>query len=170
MRILTERLELTSWSEEHAEAFFDLTQDNGFNLYPITVYRQKSPDAARQWLRESMALRAQTGFGKVAIWERNSDRLVGMGGLTPWTWEGERLVDLTYRLRESSWGRGYGKEAAVALLRHGFEDRGLSQITATITPDNLASRKIANALGMAFDRSIVLKGVATDLFRLKKTL
>jgi RimJ/RimL family protein N-acetyltransferase len=93
-----------------------------------------------------------------------------MGGLTPWTWEGERLVDLTYRLRESSWGRGYGKEAAVALLRHGFEDRGLSQITATITPDNLASRKIANALGMAFDRSIVLKGVATDLFRLKKTL
>jgi RimJ/RimL family protein N-acetyltransferase len=44
---------------------------------------------------------------------------------------------------------------------------GLKEVTATITPNNLASLKVASKLGMRFDRRTELKGVATELFRLK---
>jgi [ribosomal protein S5]-alanine N-acetyltransferase len=161
IRIATERLKMAPWSEEHAEAFFELTRDDGFNAYPITVYRQASVDAARNWIRDE-----RSRLGKLAIWERKSGALVGMGGLTPWKWEGEDLVDLTYRFRQSAWGKGYGTEAAHALLEYGREVLQLRNLSATITPDNLASKKIAARLGLVVERRILLKGVETDLFRL----
>ena len=157
----SERLLIRAWQESDAEAFYELTQDEGFNLYPINVYRQKSVDTAREWIRNVK--------GKLAVFEKESGKLIGMGGLTPWTWEGEALIDITYRLRESAWGKGYGWELAEALVNHGFRTLGLEQITATITPDNLPSKKIAQRLGMKFDRHIVLLGVPTDLYRLRRT-
>jgi ribosomal-protein-alanine N-acetyltransferase len=157
----SERLLIRAWKESDAEAFYELTQDEGFNLHPITVYRQKSIDTAREWIRNVK--------GKLAVFEKGPGQLIGMGGLTPWTWEGEGLVDVTYRLRESAWGKGYGWELAEALVNHGFRELGLEQITATITPDNLPSKKIAEKLGMKFDRHILLLGVPTDLYRLRRT-
>jgi len=157
----SERPLIRAWKESDAEAFYELTQDEGFNLYPINVYRQKSIDTAREWIRNVK--------GKLAVFEKDSGKLIGMGGLTPWTWEGEELVDITYRLRESAWGKGYGWELAEALVHHGFRELGLEQITATITPDNLPSKKIAEKLGMKFDRHILLLGVPTELYRLRRT-
>jgi ribosomal-protein-alanine N-acetyltransferase len=156
----SERLLIRAWKESDAEAFYELAQDEGFNLHPINVYRQKSIDTAREWIRNVK--------GKLAVFEKESGQLIGMGGLTPWTWEGEELFDITYRLRESAWGRGYGWELAEALVHHGFRELGLEQITATITPDNLPSKKIAEKLGMKFDRHILLLGVPTDLYRLRR--
>jgi ribosomal-protein-alanine N-acetyltransferase len=155
------RLLIRAWKESDAEAFYELTQDEGFNLHPINVYRQKNVDTAREWIRKVK--------GKLAVFEKESGKLIGMGGLTPWTWEGEELFDITYRLRESAWGKGYGWELAEALVHHGFRELGLEQITATITPDNLPSKKIAEKLGMKFDRHILLLGVPTDLYRLRRT-
>jgi ribosomal-protein-alanine N-acetyltransferase len=157
----SERLLIRAWKESDAAAFYELTQDEGFNLYPINVYRQKSLDTAREWIRNVK--------GKFAVLEKDSSKLIGMGGLTPWTWEGEDLFDITYRLRESAWGKGYGWELARALVHHGFRELGLEQITATITPGNLASKKIAEKLGMKFDRHILLLGVPTELYRLHRT-
>jgi [ribosomal protein S5]-alanine N-acetyltransferase len=157
---ISERLLIRAWKESDAEAFYELTQDEGFNLYPINVYRQKSIDTAREWIRKAK--------GKLAVFEKESGKLIGMGGLTPWAWEGEELFDITYRLRESAWGKGYGWELAEALVHHGFRQLGLEQITATITPDNLPSKKIAEKLGMKFDRHILLLGVPTDLYRLRR--
>jgi RimJ/RimL family protein N-acetyltransferase len=156
----SKRLLIRAWKESDAEAFYELTQDEGFNLHPINVYRQKSVDTAREWIRKVK--------GKFAVFEKDSGPLIGMGGLTPWTWEGEELVDITYRLRESAWGKGYGWELAEALVHHGFHALGLDQITATITPANLPSKKIAEKLGMTFDRHILLLGVPTELYRLRR--
>jgi len=50
-----------------------------------------------------------------------------------------------------------------------LRELGLDQITATITPDNLPSKKIAEKLGMKFDRHILLLGVPTELYRLHRT-
>ena len=77
-------------------------------------------------------------------------------------------MDITYRLKSSAHGQGYGPELAQALVDYGFKTLGLTQITATITPDNVASKKIAQKLGMQFDQRIELLGVATDLYRLIK--
>ena len=60
-----------------------------------------------------------------------------------------------YRTREIGWvlnprhhGQGYATEAALALLRWGFESLGLHRIIATCDPRNGASSRIMEKLGM----------------------
>jgi [ribosomal protein S5]-alanine N-acetyltransferase len=153
-----DKLTIRPFSEADAVEFFELTCDDGFNAFPINVYRQKNIETAREWIKNAR--------GKYGVWENG--KLIGMGGLTFWNWEGEELVDITYRLRESAWGRGLGWELARSLRDYGFETLKLPQITATITPDNIPSKKIAERLGLKFDKKIILNNVDTELWRLKR--
>jgi ribosomal-protein-alanine N-acetyltransferase len=162
----TPRLSIRPFLASEAASFLALTQDEGFRSHPITDYRQSGVQSAQAWLTNALQLNAETGLGKWAVCDSVGDALIGMGGLTPWTFEGEQMVDVTYRLRTSAWGRGLGSELAAGLLRGGFHERRLTEITATITPDNVASSKIAARLGMRYDRRITLLGVATELYRL----
>lgn len=154
--IRTSRLVITPLVASDAEEFFELTRDETFNAFPINVYRQTSVASTLDWIR--------THRGKFAV--RAQETLIGMGGLTPWQWEGEELVDITYRLRGSAIGQGYGWELAVALRDHAFEALALPHITATITPDNVPSKRIAARLGFRFEKNIVLHNVPTELHRL----
>lgn len=153
-------MKIRSWKVEDAAAFYELSNDDGFTLFPITNYRQESIESACEWIK--------THPEKYGVWIKETSELIGMGGLTPWQCEGEELIDITYRLRTSAMGKGYGWELAKALAEHGFHKLGLLQITATITPDNYPSKKIAEKLGMKFDKRIELLGVPTDLYRLRQ--
>lgn len=157
----TQRLDIRDWEIRDAAAFLSLTQDAGFMSHMITDYRQRDILACEAWIRMQR--------GKCAVFCKDSGELIGMGGLTPWTWENESLVDITYRLKESAWGQGYGWELAKGLRDYGFQMLNLPQITATITPDNARSKKIAEKLGLRFERQIILHGVVTDLFRLYRS-
>lgn len=46
------------------------------------------------------------------------------------------------------WGSGFATEAAQALLRFGFEGPGLKRIWATCRPENLASVRVLERIGM----------------------
>lgn len=46
------------------------------------------------------------------------------------------------------WGSGYATEAAQAVLRFGFEGPGLDRIWATCRPENLASVRVLERIGM----------------------
>ncbi len=167
--IKTPRLMIKPWTEAHTADFYELSRDAGFSLFPITVYRQDSLESARLWIKKTILQNQEIGMGKWSVWETESGKLVGMGGLTPWTWKEENLIDITYRLRESARGKGYGKELALALVLYGQKNLSLFEITATITPNNAVSKAIATKLGFKFDQKIILQGVATDLYRLSKS-
>jgi RimJ/RimL family protein N-acetyltransferase len=159
--LTTHRLIIRPWEINDAASFLSLTKDAGFMAYLITDYRQKDIHSSETWIRAQK--------GKYAVLCKESGELIGMGGLTPWIWEEEQLVDITYRLKESAWGKGFGWELAKGLRDYGFQALNLSQITATITPKNVLSKKIAEKLGFRFDRQIILHGVLTDLFRLYRS-
>lgn len=156
--IETGRLHIRLFIESDAQDFYEMTLDEGFNLFPITIYRQASPESALEWIRNNTC--------KFGVFEKSSGKLIGMGGLTPWQHNHEDLVDVTWRLKQVVWGRGYGWELARALVDYGLIHLKLNNLTATITPDNEASKKMAEKLGMKFSEHITLKGVPTDLYRL----
>ncbi len=156
--IETERIFIRPFLPEDAEAFYELSLDRGFTLFPINDYRQKDVNSAMEWIRQNNH--------KYGVLEKKSGKLIGMGGLTPWTWDGENLVDITYRLRESSWGQGLGTELARTLMDYALQRLKLKNLTATITPDNLASKKIAESLGLRLNKKIILLGVEADLYRI----
>ena len=114
----------------------------------------------------------QHGFGLWAAVERESDRFVGFVGLAVPTFLPEILpaVEIGWRLARYAWGRGYATEGARAAARFAFEEAGLDRIVSICHPDNAASLRVMDKLGMEFDRDTVipLNGVAARVMALDK--
>jgi RimJ/RimL family protein N-acetyltransferase len=87
-----------------------------------------------------------------AVVERASGHVVGNCGLFEKEVDGCQEVELVYVFAVDSWGRGYATEAALALRDHALHDVGLRRIIALIDPENHASVRVAEKIGMAFER------------------
>lgn len=57
-------------------------------------------------------------------------------------------VEIGWRLPVAARGRGYATEAARAVLAHGLDTLGLARIVADIRPENAASIRVAEKIGM----------------------
>jgi hypothetical protein len=66
--IQTTRLHIKPFVLPEAASFFEMTQDSGFNAFPITQYRQKSVASSEQWIMNELAAHRTYGFGKVGLW------------------------------------------------------------------------------------------------------
>lgn len=166
--IQTERLIIRPWELTDAEAFFELSQDKGFNLFPITRYEQSNAESARKWILENIESVSKTKLGFQGIWEESSAMLIGIAGYRLFNLEKENRYEITYRFRESAWGKGYATEAALAMLDYGFKNSPASEIGASITPDNEASIKVAKKIGMKWTNNETLMGVHAEILRISR--
>lgn len=92
------------------------------------------------------------GFGWWAVEPRSKKRLIGWSGLLflPETEE----VEVGYLLDQAFWGKGLATEAAQACLKYGFGNLDVESIVAIVHPENIASQRVTEKLGMSFvDRS-----------------
>lgn len=126
--------------------------------------------------REAVAARSfshvERGLGYWSVFAKaEPDRFLGYVGLIP---DGDAAEDvqLSYRFTVASWGRGYAREAAACLLRHGFETLALPSIAVTTHPLNLASVRLAERLGFTpapMDPMIVIGHPAVIATRFRLT-
>lgn len=97
------------------------------------------------------------GFGAWALVYRQNQQLIGHCGLhyladTP-------EVELTYTLNPTYWRQGLATEAGQAVLRWGFETLALKQIVAVTGPNNIASQRVMQKLGMKYEKTIQYNGI-----------
>jgi RimJ/RimL family protein N-acetyltransferase len=64
-------------------------------------------------------------------------------------------VEIGWWLRPEAWGRGLATEGALALRDEGFERVGLDRLIARFRPENRASGRIMEKIGMRFERDAV---------------
>jgi RimJ/RimL family protein N-acetyltransferase len=88
------------------------------------------------------------GYGWWAVEPRSKKQLIGWSGLQflPETEE----VEVGYLLDQAFWGRGLATEAAKACLQYGFENLNVKTIVAIVHPENVASQRVIEKLGMSF--------------------
>ena len=89
-------------------------------------------------------------------------RLIGHLLFNPWF--APRTYEIGWVLNRRYHGSGYAMEAAVALLRYGFETLRLHRVIATCQPENVASWRVMEKLGMrreAHFRKCIARGEAT---------
>ena len=61
--------------------------------------------------------------------------------------------ELGYRLRASSWGKGYATEGSRALVDHAFRELGAERVTAETMAVNTASRRVMEKAGLRYVRT-----------------
>ena len=67
-------------------------------------------------------------------------------------------VELGYRLRRSTWNKGYATEGSCALITMGFADLGVERVFAHTMTVNTASRRVMEKCGLTLVRTTPYKG------------
>jgi ribosomal-protein-alanine N-acetyltransferase len=98
---------------------------------------------AEQWLTSVMGDDGEEMAFVITLVEPHS--VVGAIGLAP-AHIGEG-IELGFWIGKPYWGRGYATEAVSALLRHAFDDLGLTHIVAGAFRENRASRRVLEKVG-----------------------
>jgi [ribosomal protein S5]-alanine N-acetyltransferase len=149
----TQRLVLRRLRMTDLEALYALYRDEELRRYfPEGVLTLEETRRELEWFLEGHPDHPELGLW--ATIEKESGAFIGRCGLLPWEIEGQREVEVAYLLDKRYWGRGLATEAARAIVRYGFERLNLERLIALIDPQNLASRRVAERIGMRLDREV----------------
>ena len=154
-QIETERLLLREMRDGDVAELAQYITDPDFRRYVPFRRSDETPEQrAERGLTSSMARWQREPLTSVG-WVfalRDGDRLIGSGGIE----EAEVPADgeLDYRLGKPFWGQGYGREAARAMARFALEHMPFERLVAYIVPGNEGSIRIAEGLGLRFEREV----------------
>jgi ribosomal-protein-alanine N-acetyltransferase len=108
---------------------------------------------ARAYIRNGPSRMYETyGFGLYAVVRKEDEAPMGLAGLIKRDTLPE--MDLGFAFLPAYRGRGYGREAARAVLAEAREAFGLKRILAITSLDNERSIKLLESLGFRFERVI----------------
>jgi ribosomal-protein-alanine N-acetyltransferase len=155
LHLETERLTLRPLTAEDLEAVAALLGDaEALVLWGGALDR----DGARSWIERNLDRYERNGFGRCAMVLRATGELVGDCGLIPTDVEGTPEVELGWVVARSQWGRGLATEAATAWRDLAFTELGLHRIVSMVSERNVASRRVAEKLGMTIEREAIWGG------------
>jgi ribosomal-protein-alanine N-acetyltransferase len=136
----TERLRIRHFTAEDWPAVHAYTSNASVMTHvPEGVM---TAEQTRQFIAESMTDEART----YAVDLRAENRLIGHVGFHPWF--APRIYEIGWVFHPRYHGQGYATEAAAALLRYGFESLSIHRVIATCQPENTASWRVMEKLGM----------------------
>jgi ribosomal-protein-alanine N-acetyltransferase len=138
--IETQRLRIRSFQPNDWQAVYDYTSDPAVMLYiPEGSF---TPEQAKAFVADNIGEQARA----VAVLLKRVDMLLGHMVFHPWF--APQTYEIGWVFNRAYHGHGYATEAAMALLRYGFETLHLHRIIATAQPENVASWRVMEKLGM----------------------
>jgi ribosomal-protein-alanine N-acetyltransferase len=145
--IETQRLLLRPFSAEDIDAFASLNADADVMRY-IGDGKPMTKEQTEIRLKAVLDHWAQHGFGLFTAIEKTGGDFVGFCGLKYLDTSSE--IEVGYRLAKRFWGLGLATEAARASLHYGFETLGLDRIVAVVQPENAASCRVIEKIGLRY--------------------
>lgn len=124
----------------------------------ITKYIPAAPhsyEEAREELEWHM--NGHPKYPELGLWatiHKESGKFIGRCGLLPWTIDGRREVEVAYTIAQEYWGQGLATEAARGILDYGFEQLNLTRLICLIDPENSASQRVAEKIGMTLQEKV----------------
>lgn len=147
--IETERLLMRPWREQDLDAYAEMCADAAVMRY-IGSGRTLDRDEAWRQIALSLGHWDLRGYGLWAVETRADRSFVGRVGL--WQPEGWPGLELGWALARTHWGDGYATEAGRASMEFAWTTVGAPELISLIQPENEASRRVAERLGMEVAR------------------
>lgn len=156
--VSTERLEIRVWQTGDRPALERMVADSDMMRH-ITHGRAWSVDEVDEFLQRQAAQLAAHGVCMGPLVIRGTTEIIGVAGIQPLDLPGE--YELGWWVWKEYWGRGYATEAGRALAAFAAGEMGLSRVVAVIDPDNAASIRVAEKIGMRFERRTTARETAS---------
>ncbi len=158
MLLETDRLILRQFVSADVENLFTLDSDP-----EVVQYTPNAGQTCDRALIQTQTLpqflqyyETYNGYGIWAAIEKSSQEFIGWFLFRPVvhaTYFDPNLahpddIELGYRLRKASWGKGYATEGAKALLLKGFAELGTQRVIAVALSVNIASIRVLEKVGL----------------------
>ena len=111
------------------------------------------------WLGRNLDHQNQYGYGLFSVILKESGELIGDCGLEQMEVEGIQVAELGYDFRSDYWNQGFATEAACAVRDYAFDILQLPQLISLIRVGNLASKRVAEKVGMTLAEEFTRYGI-----------
>jgi len=156
----TERLMLRQMRVEDAEFIFELVNEPAF-IRNIGDKGVRTLDDARDYILSGpVASYAKFGFGLYVVVLKETGAAIGICGLLKR--DSLEDVDIGFAFLERFRRQGFAYEAAAAVMEYGRNSLGLKRIVAITSPDNEASIRVLEKIGLQFEKMIRMPGSGED--------
>lgn len=160
--LTTARLRLRPLTEDDAPFILRLLNEPSFLRF-IGDKQVRTVEDAQGYLRSGPLASYQThGHGLLAVIRAETGELLGMCGLLKR--DHLEAPDLGYAYVPETWGQGFAKEAAEAVLAQAEKGLGHDRILALVSPDNDRSIALLKKLGFVFARFLGTDDAPTHLY------
>lgn len=148
--IETERLILREWHDEDRTPFARMNADPLVMEYLPRVLDEK---ASGKLVDRFQMHFDKHGYGLYATERKEDGKFMGFIGLNQVEFKAPFVpaVEIAWRLGYEFWGKGFGSEAACAILEHGFNTLELPEIVSFTVHDNEKSISVMEKIGMTRD-------------------
>lgn len=152
--IKTDRLLLIPVSVEDADFICELYNSENFIEF-IGDKNIRSVDDAQDYIQKRFLPQIEKlGFGNYIIIRKEDREKIGSVGV--FERDGLDVHDIGFSFLPEYEGKGYGFEAASALLEVAFSEFGLQKISAITSNANTSSQKLIEKLGLKYLKNIRL--------------
>jgi ribosomal-protein-alanine N-acetyltransferase len=149
----TTRLILRHLVMDDLDELFALYSDPEIRKYfPEGVLSYEETKEELEWFLNGHPKHPELGLW--ATIHKETGKFIGRCGLLPWTIEGQDEIEIAYLLDKVYWKQGLATEAARGILQYGFEPLNLSRLICMIDPENIASQRVAERIGMTFEKKV----------------
>ncbi len=144
--LVTERLRLRELDEHDAAFVLELVNEPAWKRF-IGDRGITALEGAQEYIRTVRESTQRHGFGLWAVEQSSDSTPVGICGLL----RRDTLddVDIGFAVLARYCGQGYAQESARAVLDHGHGPLGLARIVAITHPDNAASIRVLERIGLS---------------------
>ncbi len=87
------------------------------------------------------------GYGRWATIYKPENKIIGFAGLKYLHEINE--TDIGFRFLPNYWGKGLASEASREIIKYGFEKLGIERIVGIALPENIASCKVLERIGLS---------------------
>jgi len=163
--IETKRLILRQMTEDDTESFLEIFTDPKAMKYFGIIFDQSQID---NWVKSNLEHQEKHGFSLFSVVLKSNDEVIGDCGLESEEIDGEFRVGIGFDFKSKYWNNGYATEAATAVLDYGFKEYDFDRISGWINPENAASRRVAEKVGLLIEKSIVRGGKEQVLYTINQ--
>lgn len=145
--IETPRLVLRDWQEGDIEPFARINSDEQVMEYFL---KKLDDEETRAFYRRITEEFADYGYGLYAVEDKSNRDFIGYVGFHHIGFDVDFApgLEIGWRLRVESWGKGLATEAAMACLEYGREVLGLEEVYSFTSLLNKRSERVMQKIGM----------------------
>lgn len=140
------------------------TDPIAMQFYPST----KNEEETVAWIKWNQGNYEKYGIGFWIAENKQDGEFIGQCGLVPQEINLQQEIEIGYLIVRKYWGQGLATECAIACREYGFHKLGHDRLISLIDKRNVASRRVAENVGMTWKKEISKWNKTIQLYSITK--